>query len=213
MKLTTNYQLPTTSQKGFTLIEALVAVLIIGILGFMITDLLSRTFRGSNKTQLIGVVKQNGQSALNTIDHAIRNSDAVVCPQNKVADKVLALTTNGKYTVFWCEPPTDTQNGYIAKIQTDTSPLISGTNLCPPPTSPSSPLYPQLSSRIYLTNINPAFGVSVQTRDCFIRDVEPGSKDKIDISFEIGSGVNSGSGFENQIGEGAVLFETTVELR
>src|SRR5258708_7221356 len=69
-------------EKGFSLIEALVVILIIVLLGFLLSDLLLRTFRGGRRTDIGASVKQNGQSALTLMDTSVRTADAIVCTGN-----------------------------------------------------------------------------------------------------------------------------------
>ena len=218
--------MPKKSQLGFTLIEALVVVLIIGVLGFMLSDLLTRTFRGSNKTQLIGSIKQNGQLALNTLDYTIRNSERVICPPSNTSSvttdstqpgatiALIATVKNGKYSVFWFNPPKLTstlENGYIARLDTNTDPITNGS--CLPPTDTTSSLYPERNNKVYLTDINPNSGVSLKPGSFFYRSSLPGAKDKIEVSFELGPGENLKGSFDNQIGQGGVIFNTSIEIR
>ncbi len=67
------------SQRGFTLIEGLVSLVVISLIGLLIVGLLTRTFRAGNKTELISTVKQNGQVALNNIDSHLRNALSISC--------------------------------------------------------------------------------------------------------------------------------------
>lgn len=230
MKLIKNHQ-------GFTLIEALVVILVVGILGYLLSDLLLRTFRGGNKTQLIGDIKQNGQSALNTIDYTVRTAERIVCPPPGVktvttnpADPVpqtavLATVKNGKYTVFWFNPPKTTspvENGYISLLSTendpvnrvgDTIPVGELIGYCSPPSLPGAKLNAEFTKAVFLTDKNTQTGVSLKPGAYFQRNSQAGSKDEVSIQFELGPGELAASSFDTQIGTGAVLFSTTVRLR
>jgi prepilin-type N-terminal cleavage/methylation domain-containing protein len=88
-----------TSKKGFSLIEVLVTVTILTMLGVAISTILTRSFSGNSKTELIGNIKQNGQSALGVMEKDIRDSDTIACPLTSGSSTVLALLTktDGKY--------------------------------------------------------------------------------------------------------------------
>lgn len=106
----------SAQNRGFSLIEVLVAIVVLTILGFVVTDILSRTIRGGNKTQLIGVIRQNGQSALDSLDSSIRQADNVVCTGNWEGGSgldTLVTTQNGKYTRFHFYLQSGSNNGYI----------------------------------------------------------------------------------------------------
>ena len=81
-------------KKGFTLVEILVVIAILSVLGVLILTIFTRTLRGSNKSQIIGKIKQNGQSVLEQMDKTVRNSDKVVC----VISSNLVVVKNGIYT-------------------------------------------------------------------------------------------------------------------
>lgn len=59
-------------EKGFTLIELLVGMVIIVISATAVVILISSSFRISNKTTNIGVVRENGNNALNFIQRTIQ---------------------------------------------------------------------------------------------------------------------------------------------
>src|SRR5581483_2921226 len=75
------FEIPTM-QSGFTLIEVLVVASILGVIGYMMSDILSRSLQGSQKTAVITTSKQNGQVVLDNLTEVIRNSDQVVCIDN-----------------------------------------------------------------------------------------------------------------------------------
>src|SRR3989344_469270 len=111
-------------QSGFTLIEALIVVTLAGIIGLVMTDLLYRTFRGANKTYLIGNIKQNGQTALNIMESNIRFAKEVTCisttDSSNPKSTVLAVkSSSGKYIVFryypLYDPTADTSTGEFLK--------------------------------------------------------------------------------------------------
>lgn len=65
---------------GFTLVELLVVMSVLAIAGVFILNIFTSSLRGSNKSQILGVIKQNGQGVLDTMDKTVRDADNVVCP-------------------------------------------------------------------------------------------------------------------------------------
>lgn len=67
------------SQKsGFTLIEILVVVGILGIIAVIGSNMFFTVFRGSTKTKVLTTVKQNGDYALSVIGRMVRNSSEIL---------------------------------------------------------------------------------------------------------------------------------------
>lgn len=62
---------------GFTLIEMLVAVAILGTVGLISTQIFFTTLRGASKSDIIREVKQNGDYALTGMERMIRNAVSV----------------------------------------------------------------------------------------------------------------------------------------
>ncbi len=65
------------NQKGFTLIEILVVITIIGILTGITADIFIQIVRGSNKANVVTEIKQNGDNILNQLERAIRNAEEI----------------------------------------------------------------------------------------------------------------------------------------
>jgi len=203
---------------GFTLVEALISVAIVSIIGLMVTTLLARTFESNTKTRLLGIVKQNGQNALNFMDNAIRQADSVVCvgngstgsvlpddqtaPANYVGDTIVVKNSN-TYTRIQILA-TSSVNG---SIRTD-APLWNDTKtteykLCD--TSPN-PLTSQM-----LVNTDSGIAVNLSSTKPFTLNRVVGPKDVVQIYFELRS-TGSNTDFENSI-VGNQIFQTTVVLR
>ncbi len=202
----------TNSQKGLSLIEALVTIAVVGVLGLGLTTLITRTYKGGAKTQLIGDIKQNAQSSMDKITKIIREADAVVCsdapPTPDVPYQTLAVkSSDGKITRFFIVPQTAQKSGYIAKQEFKVPLDPNSTNYCLfnavlPENSPAPDILTDNSS------------VSVKSGS-FARSINAGSKDTVTIQLNIGPSYSAGSGFEESIGgeDNTFPFTTSIQLR
>src|SRR5687768_12900301 len=86
-----NYQPLTTNQLGFTLVEMLVTIAILALMGAVMTEVFVRTLRANNKAQVLSIMKQNGQTALETMDKIVRNATAIHCPNSSSQASILVV--------------------------------------------------------------------------------------------------------------------------
>lgn len=89
--------------KGFTLVEMLVVIAVLAVFGTLILVIFTRTLRGGGKAQIIGTIKQNGQSVLEVMDKTVRNADAIYCPNivppdTSAASNTLVVLKDGVFT-------------------------------------------------------------------------------------------------------------------
>lgn len=84
-------------KKGFTIIEILVVIAIIGIMGLVVTEIFVRNLRGNEKAKVLASIKQNGQSALERMDKTVRSADNIVCVPTS---EVLVVVKSGVYTRY-----------------------------------------------------------------------------------------------------------------
>ncbi|MBU0999843.1 prepilin-type N-terminal cleavage/methylation domain-containing protein [Patescibacteria group bacterium] len=96
------------SKKGFTLVEILVVIVIVAIVGTIMVVIFSNTLRGSNKSQILSIIKQNGQSVLENMDKTIRGADNLLCPTGTDPDVTIVTVKNGIYTRYRIVPASDT---------------------------------------------------------------------------------------------------------
>jgi prepilin-type N-terminal cleavage/methylation domain-containing protein len=71
------------NQKGFTLIEIVVVIAIIGIVTGITSDVFIQIIKASNKANIVTEVKQNGDSVLNQLDRIIRNAEEITAAGGK----------------------------------------------------------------------------------------------------------------------------------
>lgn len=190
------------SKKGFTLIEALITLAILGVIGFILSDIISRGFRNTNKTQIIGTIKQNGQNALNIMDQTIRSSEAVVCTSASPAR--IVIVKRPKYIRYTLIPETTSANGYITEETLDVP--------VPPPSDETTFCTSGLATpdRTILTDQNTVTGASLKGGK-FSLISENGAKDSVEIEFILGPGIKTGPAYSDTANN--INFKTTVQLR
>ncbi len=194
-------------KKGFTLVEMLVVISVLSIVGVIILTIFTRTLKGNNKAQIIGVIKQNGQSVLENMDKTIRGADNVVC----VTFDNLVVVKNGIYTRYRFIPPTTTNNGLI---QQD-SPVKDSVSEIEETDSQFVDRICGAATQVYvspavLTDTNTQTGVSVEN-GLFTRDKSAGFMDTVKVKFDLLPGKSASQAVAGQIDP--VNFQTTVQLR
>lgn len=209
--------------KGFTLIELVVAVAVTSILGVILTNLLTQTLRGQVKVRIIDQVKQNGQVSLDKISNEVRQAQKVVCigtnqenqPPPQPNDTIV-LFKNGSYIRFRFYPQvdsgTDISNGVIVRSDFDASAIPTGLTdpmLC---TSPQSLTFGQ---EYNVTDTDTINGISIKydgSTPIFAKNSAPGYSDTVAIRFKAFQGVKAGTTYESAVGDG-IAFGTTVQVR
>jgi prepilin-type N-terminal cleavage/methylation domain-containing protein len=104
--------------KGFTLIELMVSISILGILAVTATTIFFRTFRGSGKTETLVTVEQSGTYLLSIMERFIKGALQVTavgdgnCPGS--GESLSLVNADGGETVFALSEGSITSNS--AKI-------------------------------------------------------------------------------------------------
>lgn len=90
---------------GFTLIEILVSVTLIGIIGAISSQVFISGFKSQYKSEIIKEVKQNGDYALSVIERMVRNaadfSPDQLCNQDESTLSI--VNPDGYTTIFNCD--------------------------------------------------------------------------------------------------------------
>lgn len=220
-------------KNGFTLAEILVAMAIIAVVGTMLVVIFANTLRGSNKSQILSNIKQNGQAVLENMDKTIRGADNV-CVSNGGSGSTLVVIKDGTYTRYRFVPQ-DNVNGAIGNCGSLTDPvngcIQQDNTIQPTPPATRSDIQVFIDGLcqtdtdlltppvITLTDTNSQSGVSViPVKDAlgrdlpiFVRNILPGFKDNVTIRFALKPGVQAPSIVSSQIDP--VAFDTTVGLR
>ncbi|MDE2025015.1 MAG: type II secretion system protein [Patescibacteria group bacterium] len=185
-------------QNGFTLVEILAVMMVFGIIGGISAGILITTLRTSNKSNIITIVKQNGDYAISQITKTIRNSYTL------------------KYPTLPCGSElSPTVSSYIQVVD-DTGNLstISCVGSNPPPAIPTIPpntitLQQGSGSQTSLLD-----ATKVQTQDCSFTCTQATTNDYpvIEIAFSLLQ--KSTSNFVEQIASSsAINFSTSVVFR
>lgn len=203
-------------ERGFTIIEVIVTITVVSALVYLLSNLLSSTLKGGSKTQLLGIVRQNGQQALDSVADTLRSSDEVVCVDFSTGTygsdgggPRIVVFSQGQYIGLRMVPETGGANGYLYRY----TPVIA------PNTEPTNPAELLAvctraeTGQVVLTDQNPVSGVSLRSGRFFVTK-SAGVKTTVQIQFDLAPGVEAGSSYENQLGGSGVLsFQTTVQLR
>lgn len=96
-------------QAGFTLLEILVVMTVVGLLGSMIVVIFFNSLRSSNKSNAVIQLRQNGNYALTQITNVVRFAKKVGAPIcydiNPSAGKTLTVTSvDDVSTTYTCPP-------------------------------------------------------------------------------------------------------------
>lgn len=188
------------NQSGFTLGEILVVIAVLATVGVILTQVFINTLRTSNKAQVITIIKQNGQNALEVLDKEIRNAHQVIgicdTDANITFDTIMIEDKEGGYKRYKFIMPTASNNGYI------TQEVITKTTLCPAPL---------ISGYQILTDTNSQKGVSLAATSSFSQDSRAGFNDSITIDFTLRPAVGAPGFIREQVDP--IQFKTTVQLR
>lgn len=120
-------------QKGFTLIELLVVMMIVIVIGSVIATILFTSLRGTNKTNSVAAIRQNGDYAISQMVKTMRDARAFsgVSNDNVIYIKSCVSSQAGALT----PTPAPQQYNYL-KI-TSSSGVVT-TFICPNPPTASS---------------------------------------------------------------------------
>lgn len=211
------------TERGFTLVEILVVMAIVAIVGIIMVVIFTNTLRGSNKSQILSVIKQNGQAVLENMNNNIRNADNLVCPTlDGNSSNTAVVVKNGTYTRYRISGMSDYVSGRV--------PPACQKNGCILQDSPTKDINPDTgqletdsvfilrvcnsTSLMFLANIltdtNSQTGVLVKSGS-FTLSKPAGFKAAVTVAFKLQPGADAPSVIVSQIDP--VDFQTTIELR
>lgn len=141
------------SERGFTLIEILASIIVLSAVGYAIAGIITSSFRGANKTNVVENIRQNGKYAIDQVSKTIQyaqvfngfSRDNVIyttnCPDSFAPTPTPVVDYNyikvtplkGSPITYHCESDTFTANGTngtLPLIDTSTVSLVSCTFSC-----------------------------------------------------------------------------------
>ncbi|OGG11488.1 hypothetical protein A2Z00_03515 [Candidatus Gottesmanbacteria bacterium RBG_13_45_10] len=128
---------------GFTLLETLITVGIIGMVGVLISQVFFTTTRTNTKTELVKDVKQNGDFALESMQRTIRNSLAIqtTCSPapGTTSSSIDVQNPDGTMTTFGCAFDTSANATRIVATTSAGLQYLTSTNVSLGGTSCSDP--------------------------------------------------------------------------
>lgn len=197
-------------KNGFTIIEVLIAVTISAVIGLILTQLLSQSLQGGNKSDLLNNIQHNGESALTKIETDIRSGYNVTC----VTSNVLVIAEGDNYHRYWFVAPVGgvtPANGYIEMdtISSLTDPQLINDYACKDATDPNY-VAGDSGSAQDITDTDLNNGVSV-SGGSFSR--VGSASNLVNISFNIVAPVNAAAGFASQVPSAGIPFQTSVKVR
>lgn len=95
-------------KQGITLIEILVVVTIFGIIVVLGSSLFFSLLKGSTKSRVLEVVRQNGDYALSVMGIMVRNASSLV---NYGGSEITIVNPDGGTTIFSCSSGKIASNG------------------------------------------------------------------------------------------------------
>lgn len=116
---------------GFTLVELLVVIGVLGVVTGTALLFLTSILRGSNQARIVAEVKQNGQIVLDSIDRKIRNAQGIraIVPPAGSASAIELVLNEGNLSLACFNPVSSpAQNGWIGVSSFPGGPYISLTN-------------------------------------------------------------------------------------
>jgi prepilin-type N-terminal cleavage/methylation domain-containing protein len=180
------------SNKGFTLLETLIAVSVMATIGSLIAQVFFTTTRTNTKTEALKEVKQNGDFALDVMTRMVRNSLSVSSSCASTGTTLGALdiqNSDGDTTEFGCYYDDANKITRIASTSAATG------------------------TTEYLTSINTTLGgascADANNSLSFVCTSFPGDPDHIVITFRLAQRGVSIDQFE----KANMQFQTTVSAR
>lgn len=110
-------------QSGFTMIEMIVVVSILGLVAVMTSGFLLVSLTAAGKAEVVKEVRQNGNYALSVMEGMILNSRGIGCTAGQNTQTVEVTDANGIVTSFICDENEDKKK--ISSVSGQTVDLTS----------------------------------------------------------------------------------------
>ncbi len=127
---TRTYDQTEHGSHGFTLLELLVSVGVVGLVSVVLSQTFFATTRTNTKTELLQDVKQNGDYAMDIIGRMIRNARSVtsLCSASGSTDILVTIVNpDYRFTTFSCV--LDSGVTRIASVSASSTVYVTSSNL------------------------------------------------------------------------------------
>jgi prepilin-type N-terminal cleavage/methylation domain-containing protein len=189
-------------QKGFTLVEMLASIIVIAAISSVIAGIITSSLRGSNKTNAVETIRQNGNYALDQISKNIEYAQVfnglsqdeitydISCPFSTPTPSVSPIAVKTFYNFIKVTPFNSDPIEYE----------------CTDPPLPDTPTFTVNGNEIFDTN-------SVSLMYCAITCTQTNATDVpiIGISFKLGP--KNPNGLAENNNNQAITFQTSVTIR
>jgi len=91
---------PENKDKGFTLMEVLIVVALLGVFSAVATDTFTNIIRMQNKTRVANELEQSGNYILSIMEQEIRNSEKVLLPADGSSTNCIIYESEGEVRGF-----------------------------------------------------------------------------------------------------------------
>ena len=103
--------------RGFTLMEMIVVIALLGVVGMMAVNIFFTSLRGSTKAETLKEIKQNGDFAISAMERMIRNAQEVTSTCSGSSSSITIRNPDHYRTTFSC-------GSRIASISADLVPPV-----------------------------------------------------------------------------------------
>lgn len=184
-------------QKGFTLVELLASIIILVAVGSIVAGIITASLRGTNKTNLIENIRENGNYTISQIARTIEYAQVF----NGLSNDGIGYTTICPFSASPTPPPTPPpppQYKFIKVTPPNSDPIVY---------SCATPL------TITANDASLIDTSSIALTDCVIACAQSRATDIpiIKISFKLGPKTPTGIAENNSLS--SILFETSVTIR
>jgi len=111
-----------TFSRGFTLIELLISITIIMLVGTMIIVVFFSVLRGTNKSQVLISIRQNGNFALSQMSREIRQAEQAVCSLSSDSVQITSARDQS-VTTYQCTPTNISSGSSFLLDETQVRPM------------------------------------------------------------------------------------------
>ncbi|MBI4096648.1 MAG: type II secretion system protein [Candidatus Levybacteria bacterium] len=183
-------------KEGFTLVELLASIAVLVAVGSVIAGIITASLRGTNKTNVIENIRENGNYALSQISRSIEYAQAF----NGLSDNGTDYTVSCRFSTSPTPAPVETPYKFVKVTPSNSNSIEYSCAISTPATITSNGASMIDTSSIVLT-------------DCVIACVQTRATDLpiVKVGFKLGPKKNPTGLAETS--SPPILFETSITIR